>query len=221
MAARLIFLEDFLLLQLVELFSVEFIDLRKLSLEFLEQVGVFALCLIVELFVLGVEKEGRLVLGSGFGDAVIFDYVSLKLFAFLDDEYLIRHAGGGVFGGALFGLGGQVPLVGALQIHAAVVLGCAIDGEVFLLLGEVALEGRQDHSTLIVVQIVPILVLAVLGQLVSVDGVDGLALFVEHLAGRVEVEGNGLGCGVVVLLEVEVDVFGVGVGGVRAAIAVV
>ncbi len=114
--------------------------------------------------------------------------------------------------------------MGCFHIHAAVVGPCVIDWknrEVLLFLGELAFEASQDDGTLIVVQILLVLVLAVLGQFVAVDGVDGLTLLVEDVAGGVEVEGDGFGGGVVVVLEVEVDVFAGGVGGVGAAIGAV
>jgi len=73
------------------------------------------------------------------------------------------------------------------------------------------------------VQVLLIPVLTILHYFVSIDGIDCLALFVQHLAGRVQVdvEGQGFGGGVVVLLEVEVYVFAGGLGGVGAAILVI
>lgn len=87
MAAGLVLLVHLLLLQFVEFFAVQFVDFGEFALEFFEEVGVLIIDLVIEFFVFGVVEDGRLGLGCGFGDAVVFYDAAVVLFTFLDNEY--------------------------------------------------------------------------------------------------------------------------------------
>lgn len=127
-AAGLVFLVHFFLLQLVQLFPIQFVDFGQFALELFEEVGTLKLGFIVDFLVFGVVEYGRLGLGCGFRDAIIFYYVALKLLAFLDNEYFTRHAGGGVFEVCLFSFTLEgVFLIACFHIYACIVRPGVID----------------------------------------------------------------------------------------------